>query len=62
MADNNNFTDEELGMLSNGLLSLFQMNNNVLQFITDEQCIDRLGELNKKYQELNCKVCKLMKG
>ena len=55
------FTDEELCMLSDGMLALIRNTNQALQLTSDKSCIEALENLNKKYKELNTKICGMMK-
>lgn len=55
------FTNEELRILSDGILSLVRNTNNAINLMTDKTVIKALEDLNGKYKELNCKVCMLIK-
>ena len=54
------FTDEELYMLSDGVLALIRNTNQALQLISDKGCIEALENLNKEYRELNTKICGML--
>ena len=62
MENNNNkqFTDDELYMLSDGILALIRNTNQALQLTSDKSCIEALENLNKKYRELNTKICGML--
>lgn len=62
MENNNNkqFTDDELYMLSDGMLALIRNTNQALQLTSDKSCIEALENLNKKYRELNTKICGML--
>lgn len=55
------FTNEELRILSDGILSLVRNTNDAINLMTDNAVIKALEDLNGKYKELNCKVCALIK-
>ena len=54
------FTDDELYMLSDGVLALIRNTNQALQLISDKGCIEALENLNKEYRELNTKICGML--
>ena len=54
------FTDEELYMLSDGVLVLIRNTNQALQLTSDKSCIEALENLNRKYRELNTKICGML--
>lgn len=54
------FTDDELYMLSDGMLALIRNTNKALQLTSDKSCIEALENLNKKYRELNTKICGML--
>ena len=54
------FTDDELYMLSDGILALIRNTNQALQLTSDKSCIEALENLNKKYRELNTKICGML--
>ena len=54
------FTDDELYMLSDGMLALIRNTNQALQLTSDKSCIEALENLNKKYRELNTKICGML--
>ena len=54
------FTDDELYMLSDGILALIRNTNQALQLTNDKSCIEALENLNKKYRELNTKICGML--
>ena len=55
------FTDDELYMLSDGMLALIRNTNQALQLTSDKSCIEALENLNRKYKELNTKICGMLK-
>lgn len=55
------FTNDELRILSDGILSLVRNTNNAINLMTDKAVIKALEDLNGKYKELNCKVCMMIK-
>lgn len=55
------FTDDELYMLSDGMLALIRNTNQALQLTSDKGCIEALENLNKKYKDLNTKICGMLK-
>ena len=55
----NQFTAEELHMLSDGVLALIENTNKALRLTSDKSCIEALKGLNMKYEDLNSKVCDL---
>ena len=55
----NQFTAEELNMLSDGVLALIENTNKALRLTSDKSCIEALKDLNVKYRDLNSKVCDL---
>ena len=55
----NQFTAEELNMLSDGVLTLIENTNKALRLTIDKSCIEALKGLNMKYGDLNSKVCDL---
>ena len=57
---NKQFTDDELYMLSDGMLALIRNTNQALQLTSDKGCIEALENLNKKYRELNIKICGML--
>ena len=54
------FTNDELYMLSDGMLALIRNTNKALQLTSDKSCIEALENLNKKYRELNTKICGML--
>lgn len=54
------FTDDELYMLSDGMLALIRNTNQALQLTSDKDCIEALENLNKKYKDLNTKICGML--
>lgn len=55
------FTDDEMYILSDALLSLIRGTNEALRFTYDKKCIEELQKVARKYQTLNEKVCKYLK-
>lgn len=59
--NNNQFTDDELYMLSDGILSLIRNTNEALRLVYDSKSIKVLQETQSKYKDLNRKICEMMK-
>lgn len=62
--ENNNekqFTDDELRILSNGILSLIDNVTKALNLICDSKSVDVLLASQEKYRELNTKICGMIK-
>ena len=55
------FTDDEMYLLSDGLLSLIRSTNEALKLTYDKKSIETLQAAVQKYQELNAKVCSYIK-
>lgn len=55
------FTDDEMYILSDALLSLICGTNEALRFTYDKKCIEELQKVARKYQMLNEKICKYLK-
>ena len=55
--NNNQFTDDELYMLSDGILSLIRNTNEALRLVYDSKSIKVLQETQSKYKDLNRKIC-----
>lgn len=55
------FTDEELYMLSDGVLALIRNTNEALRLVCDSKSINVLQETQKKYKDLNTKICGMLK-
>lgn len=55
------FTDEELYMLSDGILALIRNTNEALRLVCDSKSIEVLQETQKKYKKLNSKICGMLK-
>lgn len=55
------FTNDELNMLSEGVIVLIKNANEALTLVNDNKCIDALMELRQKYQILNAKICGMIK-
>ena len=55
------FTDDEIYILSDGLLALIRNTNEALRLTYDKESIEKLQEAMRKYQRLNEKVCKYLK-
>ena len=51
------FTDEELYMLSDGVLALIRNTNEAMKLVSDGKSIEILQETQKRYKELNAKIC-----
>ena len=56
-----NFTDEELYIISDGMLNLIRDTNRALKMVYDEKSINALKEALERYQEINRKVCMMLK-
>lgn len=62
--ENNNekqFTDDELRILSNGILSLIDNVTKALNLICDSKSVEILLASQEKYRELNTKICGMIK-
>ena len=59
MENNNNkqFTNNELNMLSDGILTMIENVNEALKLVRDSESIKVLQESQEKYKELNAKIC-----
>ena len=55
------FTDEELYMLSDGILALIRNTNEAMKLVSDGKSIEILGDTLTKYRELNKKICDMLK-
>ena len=55
------FTDEELYMLSDGVLALIRNTNEAIKLVSDGKSIEVLEDILKKYRELNKKICDMLK-
>ena len=55
------FTDDELYMLSDGLLALIRNVNNASKLVCHSKTLDALETELEKYKELNTKICKMLK-
>lgn len=55
------FTDDELYMLSDGMLALIRNINEAAKLVSDSNAINTLKETNQKYRELNTKICMMLK-
>lgn len=53
------FSDEELNIMSDGILALIHNVNKAIQLTRDEKAQDALRDANKRYRELNSKICNL---
>lgn len=53
------FSDEELNIMSDGILSLIHNVNEAIRLTRDEKAQDVLRDANRKYRELNSKICNL---
>ena len=62
--ENNNiqFTNEELQLLSDGMLALIDNSCNALQLVRDKEVINALFESQDRYNELNDKICAMLEG
>ena len=55
------FTDDELYMLSYGILALIKSTNEALRLVCDSKSIEVLQESQKRYKDLNTKICGMLK-
>lgn len=55
------FTDDELYMLSDGVLAIIRNVDEALKLVYDAKSIDALQETKRKYIDLNVKIYKMMK-
>lgn len=55
------FTDEELYMLSDGVLALIRNINEAIKLVSDGKSIEVLGDTLTKYRELNKKICNMLR-
>ena len=53
------FSDEELKIMSDGILALIHNVNEAIRLTVDKQAKDALYEANRRYIELNSKICSL---
>ena len=60
MENNKQFTDDELYILSDGILSLIRNTNQALQLTSNKKCIEALENSNQIYKELNTKICGML--
>ena len=62
MANNKNqFTDDELYILSDGVLALIRNTNEAMKLETKKKSIEVLGDALTKYRDLNKKICDILK-
>lgn len=54
------FKDDELYILSDGVLALIRNTNKALKLTRDKNCIETLKNLNRKYKKLNAKICRML--
>ena len=54
------FTDDELYMLSDGMLALIRDINAAMKLVHDKQSVETLGNELSKYRELNKKICAML--
>lgn len=57
--EDSHFSDEELKIMSDGILALIHNVNEAIRLTVDEKAKDALYEANKRYRELNSKICNL---
>ena len=57
----NQFTDEDLYMLSDGVLALIRNTNEAMKLVSNGKSIEVLGDTLTKYRELNKKICDMLK-
>ena len=60
MENNKQFTDDELYMLSDGILALIRSTNEALRLVCDSKSIEVLQESQKRYKDLNAKICGML--
>lgn len=53
------FSDEELNIMSDGILALIHNVNEAIRLTRDEKAKDALYDANRKYRGLNSKICNL---
>ena len=54
------FIDDELYMLSDGMLALIRNTNEALKLVYDGKSIEVLQESQNKYKDLNAKICGML--
>ena len=54
------FTDDELYVLSDAMLTLIRDTNKALRLAHDSKCIQELENLNQKHRKLNEKICMML--
>lgn len=54
------FTDDELYILSDGLLALIRNVNNAARLVCNNKTFDAIDEELQAYRKLNEKVCKMI--
>ena len=59
MLEDSYFSDEELKIMSDGILALIHNVNEAIRLTVDEKAKDALYEANRRYRELNSKICSL---
>ena len=57
--EDSHFSDEELKIMSDGILALIHNVNEAIRLTVDEKAKDGLYEANRRYRELNSKICNL---
>lgn len=57
--EDSHFSDEELKIMSDGILALIHNVNEAIRLTVDEKAKDALYEANRRYRELNSKICNL---
>ena len=61
LENENQFTDEDLYMLLDGVLALIRNTNEAMKLVSDGKSIEVLGDTLTKYRELNKKICDMLK-
>ena len=56
----NQFTNDELYMLSDGVLALIKNTNEAIKLVSDWKSIEILQESQKRYKDLNAKICGML--
>ena len=54
------FTDDELYILSDGLLALIRNVNNAARLVCNNKTLDAMDEELNTYRKLNEKICKMI--
>ena len=57
--EDSHFSNEELNIMSDGILALIHNVNEAIRLTIDEKAKDALYDANRRYRELNSKICNL---